>query len=163
MSERSAYLTLHSIAAVLTTLPASLLLTASVISPDPGEYDDGVMSGLARALLGFFALPAAAFVLNLFTRRDSRRSLRLAADIAGWLAMLACALALLAGVWLVWISTKYGQISDPPILGGVFYVGYFGGIILCAVHGLRERPASRKAGRQARRRPPLSLADPQNP
>ncbi|MFT4253122.1 MAG: hypothetical protein QM608_11605 [Caulobacter sp.] len=163
MSERGAYLKLHSIAAVLTTLPASLLLTASVISPEPGEYDDGVMSGLARTILGFFALPAAAFVLNLLTRRDSPRSLQLAADTAGWLAVLAGALALLAGAWLAWISAKYEQTGEAPILGWAFFIAYFGGIILCAIHGLRERPASRKVERETRRRPPLSLADPQNP
>jgi hypothetical protein len=163
MSDRNAYLTLQSIAAVLTGLPTSLLLTASIISPDPGEYDGDVMGGLARVLLGFFALPAAAFVLNLFTRRDSSRGLRLAADIAGWLAMMAGALALLAGAWLAWISAKYGQTGEAPILGWVIFIAYFGGIILCAIHGLRERPASRKVERQTRRRPPLSLADPQNP
>ncbi|PVM93908.1 hypothetical protein [Caulobacter endophyticus] len=163
MSERNAYLTQQGIAAALTTLPALLLLAIGLPPADPDEYDGDFMPGLARFLFGFFAAPAAAFLLNLFTRRDSRRGLRLAADVTGWTAVLAGALALLAGAWLALISLANGQPTDGPVLGWAFFLAYFGGIILCAVHGMRERPASRKAERLARRRPPLSLSDPQNP
>ncbi len=153
MSHRKTCLVFQSVAAILTAPPAALFLDTAFSSEQSTDYYDYEEVEFARAAVWLFAVPAAAFLLNLFVRRDSPMAWRIASNIASGLTVLTSALPLLTIGWVVGAVLLRGNDLDGAS-GSLPIMIYFGVVIALAVHGARDRPTSRKAERQIPRPPP---------
>ncbi|NGM49918.1 hypothetical protein G5B46_09905 [Caulobacter sp. 602-2] len=146
---RRSYMLVQGGAAVVTGLQTAAGV-ASCIAPyfDEFEEDPSEMTSALGPVLVILGALTLGYVLNAFSRRDKNRPLRIAAN-------LASGLGLLLALWFLLMLFRFTY--EPGLLAPLVILGTL------TAHGVLGRPVSREGERRMARRPPLSLADPQNP